>query len=806
METTKVIKRPFKTKNIDESILAKLNSVIERTNLFILNIYNFVKLYYVSNNCNDCITKDDLYDIFLILRDGNNFSNKEHKFLKFYENTFKKVYFNPMNKDKLIDGSYLGQTIKNNINVMLSAIQNNITYNFDKYLSRFVKNYMNNLSNEQLKYNSLVKKCSLYEFCSNIDKKLICRLDKEYLKNKKFSLHYLTKLCEQINEQNEKIKYSKKSNSNIFLEELKNIKEFETTFNKVKGKILKIFKNELNDTNEIPLVLKSILNIKDQIIPKLEKEYLDELKDKPEKFIQNMIFMNKYFEENKIKTFNVFPTRSNVIPKHITLDAASISVIFCNNKYSSIEEHKKEIYQSVFKFPNSYFSMNNKYKFTGTIQTDGISLSILYMPNEQYLKKVNVDIKKHKAKDEMFTLKKEKRGYENEIKNLSKKSKKNKKEIDKLNKKLKDLNERILEKTKIKKEKEKERNEKFREDKKNRVREFKEKLKNLKDDGKEDELKIINRKNKEFFYIDDLTENELNELKETKKKLYIDQGKTELICALNDVNNSFMYYSGKERGKIIKTREHLEKINKALKHAGILEEYEELKKLNKKTTSKENIIEALIKMNEINEKVYKKCKNKRLRKEKLDMYIDKQKAEAYLIKKLMKQLNIKDTKELKEYTIIIGDWKGNNNLKNNKSTMGVGMKRLLKKYVKNLYIIDEYRTSIISNINYKMYNENEEKKEYYLCQEHKIEIKSVSKKKEIKVINKRMHGILTFKMDKKRIQCKYSSKNKGKIITIQRYIQRDKNAVLNFKTITDYFLESKERPLAFKRQINNGKK
>ena len=172
----------------------------------------------------------------------------------------------------------------------------------------------------------------------------------------------------------------------------------------------------------------------------------------------------------------------------------------------------------------------------------------------------------------------------------------------------------------------------------------------------------------------------------------------------------------------------------------------------------------------------------------------------------MEQLKIKNINELKEYTIIIGDWKGSNNLKNNKSTMGVGMKRLLKKYVKNFYLMDEYRTSIISNLNYKMYNEKGENKEYYLCSEHNIEIKSISKNKEVKVINKRMHGILTFKMDKKRIQCKYSSQNKGKTLIVQRYIQRDKNAVLNFKTITDHYLKLKEKPLAFKRQTNNGMK
>jgi len=42
------------------------------------------------------------------------------------------------------------------------------------------------------------------------------------------------------------------------------------------------------------------------------------------------------------------------------------------------------------------------------------------------------------------------------------------------------------------------------------------------------------RKNKEFYYLDDLTEFELENLKKTDKRIYIDLGKTNLIYALND--------------------------------------------------------------------------------------------------------------------------------------------------------------------------------------------------------------------------------------------------------------------------------
>ena len=185
------------------------------------------------------------------------------------------------------------------------------------------------------------------------------------------------------------------------------------------------------------------------------------------------------------------------------------------------------------------------------------------------------------------------------------------------------------------------------------------------------------------------------------------------------------------------------------------------------------------------------------------MYIDKQKAEYQMINKLVKQLGINNLIELREYSIIIGDWKGNNSLKNNKSTLGITMKRTLRKYVKNLYLLDEYNTSKISNENYKLYG-NKEKEEQYLTSNPSFELTSICKKnKEIKVINKSIHGILTFKTEKKHISCGYLlHKNNDKEL-IQRYIQRDKNAVLNFRIIVLSYLNTGKIPTAFQR--NNGR-
>ena len=85
----------------------------------------------------------------------------------------------------------------------------------------------------------------------------------------------------------------------------------------------------------------------------------------------------------------------------------------------------------------------------------------------------------------------------------------------------------------------------------------------------------------------------------------------------------------------------------------------------------------------------------------MQKYINKQKTEACIIKKIITQLDISDVKSLNEYILIMDDWKGSNNLINSKSTLGIGMKRLLCKYFKKMYLINEINTSKISNLTHK---------------------------------------------------------------------------------------------------------
>ena len=177
-----------------------------------------------------------------------------------------------------------------------------------------------------------------------------------------------------------------------------------------------------------------------------------------------------------------------------------------------------------------------------------------------------------------------------------------------------------------------------------------------------------------------------------------------------------------------------------------------------------------------------------------------------MINKIVEQYNLKNINELKKIVAIVGDWKGNNKLKNNESTLGIGMKRMLSKYFKKIYLVDERNTSKLNHITHEeMKNLN-------------LELSSKTKRGENKIINKKMHEILTLKMDKRHIskqlyndekEEKQLIEEKGKKIIIpivRRFIQRDKNAVLNFEFLVDYYLKNKSRPEKFSIKKHNASK
>lgn len=166
--------------------------------------------------------------------------------------------------------------------------------------------------------------------------------------------------------------------------------------------IKKIEKNKINQkklismkTKRINKTIKSILEEKTilkwinidlyKIIPnkqfKKNSIYYD-LQCDPQNYIKNMFYMNIFCEKNEFSYYNICPLKRSVIPGHIRIDTTILIDNFINDNIKlykgngAIEMYKDDIWNMFFKTDKKIF--NGKiYKFTGSIQTDGFSISIL---------------------------------------------------------------------------------------------------------------------------------------------------------------------------------------------------------------------------------------------------------------------------------------------------------------------------------------------------------------------------------------------------------------------------------------------
>lgn len=125
---------------------------------------------------------------------------------------------------------------------------------------------------------------------------------------------------------------------------------------------------------------------------------------------------------------------------------------------------------------------------------------------------------------------------------------------------------------------------------------------------------------------------------------------------------------------------------------------------------------------------------------------------------------IKDTYGT-DIIIIIGNWSISKQMRNFISTPNIGLKRILSSEFP-VYNFDEFRTSCL---NYKT-----EK----LCDN--LYLPDAKKRM------RKMHAILTFKMENKRLGC----------------INRDNNGVCNIRKLAQHFLKTGERLRRYSRNVN----
>jgi hypothetical protein len=432
---------------------------------------------------------------------------------------------------------------------------------------------------------------------------------------------------------------------------------------------------------------------------------IEKLYEKPQSYLKYIIYMSKKLQRMGFKQFQFFPQRTSLIPKHITLDTRALIEMFSDQKGEDIKfvsKIKGNIWGKIFKTNNKVFHRRN-HTFDHMITTNGYEASILFVNSEHY--EINEQRKAARAKAS--------------------------------------VNARLLYKGKTEEEKEE--------------------MKQAKKDAKKQEKKPAKPKPKsKFTYLEDVTEEEQNELKQRNYGI-IDMGKIRIITMLNNTSGKIFKHTRRDELKQTK-RLSIQGKNQRLRDLAISQLEQPLSQYGNKTCKAEEYQEYVRARNAVLLQLSDYYAIPQFRRFQFHLYINKARTKDKLVEKIRSFLS-DVTPPNSEYSVrtnsepilIFGNWSANKNMKHMVSTPGIGLKRFLLKHFKS-YDIDEFRTSIL-------HHKTEERCENLYLEGEKI------------------HSVLTYKMENNRLGC----------------INRDRNAVLNMQKIITYILETGTYPPAFQR-------
>ena len=484
---------------------------------------------------------------------------------------------------------------------------------------------------------------------------------------------------------------------------------------------------------------------RNNIFPKeFKNSYEFDVQSNPQKYIKSMIYMCEQIEKEGTKLFQFLPLRTDITIKYIQIDTKSLIELFItknkNVLLKDIENNKKVIWNTYFKLDNPIFKQNN-YIFDYVITTDCFSVSIKMLNKnnveEENKKKLNMKNKKNKNKEK--------------TKNMTQEQKEKFKKEEKLKQKSKDEEYKL--KLKEKKDKEKEEFKKLPKEEQKKIREKqKEEIKKKKIENKE-----------ECKYIDDLNDKELKEL--DKNNWVVNDIGVRIPIYMKNKNGVRFRYSNRKHANRTKRFKYQKIIKKHKDNDNISKTENELSKYNSKTTNFNKFKEYITNKNRINNMLFDKYNNEIFRKYKWYGFLHKKKADAKLVRELKHTFG-------KESIMILGDASISNGVckKGNISTPTKRFNNLMRDNFKT-YNIDEFRTSKLH------YKTEEECENIYLLDNNKDKTKRMKRK---------IHAVLTFKMEKTQSGC----------------INRDENAVNNMIKIVNNQIKYKERPLKYRRGYN----
>jgi hypothetical protein len=262
----------------------------------------------------------------------------------------------------------------------------------------------------------------------------------------------------------------------------------------------------------------------------------------------------------------------------------------------------------------------------------------------------------------------------------------------------------------------------------------------------------------QFPYFNHLPQNKLDDLK-TQQIVFIDPGKRTLLTMMSRQEGNPVYLNYTNSQRIHETRRF--KYHRLLKNyrrkAGILAIESQLKDSGKscQLSQYENHLKV---KSQVQGQLLRLYSDPIFKQYRWYAYLNTIRSEAKLLDRIA-------TTYGHDAKIIIGDWQEHQALKHFMSTPGIGLKRLLNQRFE-VFEIDEHRTSCL-------HHETEEKVS---------NLKQIDRKGRVR----KLHAVLTYKMENNRLGC----------------INRDKNAVLNMEKIYEEYQRSGQRLERYRRGVN----
>ena len=103
----------------------------------------------------------------------------------------------------------------------------------------------------------------------------------------------------------------------------------------------------------------------------------------PQDYLKGMFYMAGVCESREHSFLNIFPLKRSIIPGHIRIDTETLITSFVKEnkklylKKGGIELFKEHIWSLFFRTDKKVFYQKN-FKFTGSLQTDGVSATLLF--------------------------------------------------------------------------------------------------------------------------------------------------------------------------------------------------------------------------------------------------------------------------------------------------------------------------------------------------------------------------------------------------------------------------------------------